>query len=115
YQGSFRYEIPLPSLGKYQHETSLGLDFKSSENFLALNVGTNLLSGNTPTEIFQLAFGYTGILRDNWGATTLGGQLYYSPGDFSEKNSLKFFTNAVLFAKPDYVYGRLQARRVTAL
>lgn len=112
YQTSFRYEITLPSLGKYRHQIAAGLDFKSAENTLALNAVT---AANTPTEIFQTALGYTGALSDPWGATTLAAQFYYSPGGVTAKNTDVFFDQSRFDAKASYLYGRAELQRQTRL
>jgi hemolysin activation/secretion protein len=112
YQASFRYEVPLPSLGAYRHHIAAGLDFKSAENNLALN---SVTAANTPTEIFQVALGYTGILRDPWGSTAFSIQSYISPGDVTAKNTDAYFEAARFGATASYAYGRLELQRETHL
>ena len=112
YQTSMRYAIPMPYIGKYQHEFSTGLDIKSEDSNLAI--------GGTPvsfprTEIFQVAFGYTGALGDPLGVTKVGLQLYYSPGGVGSRNNDEAFQQARTDATADYVYGRLQLERQTRL
>lgn len=112
YQASFRYEVPLPAIGKYQHEVSAGLDFKYNEN--------NLLFGesggqNTPTEIFQFAGGYSALLPDSLGQTALSIQAYYSPGDVTDLNTDRFFNFSRPFAQAEYLYGRFNLERTTRL
>ena len=113
YMAGVRYEVPLPYILKYQHEISLGVEYKSSDNSLAFS--SSPVGVNTPTEIFQIGLGYTGGVRDRFGATSIGGQLYYSPGDVLEKNTDEYFNKARYDAKADYLYARLQARRETTL
>jgi hemolysin activation/secretion protein len=112
YQASVRYEVPLPSIGKFQHEASVGLDFKRSENNLFFNEVSFV---NTPAEIFQAAAGYSAVLPDAWGQTSLSIQGYYSPGGVTEKNSDEAFNLARPLAKASYVYGRFSLERVTQL
>ncbi|MBI5383406.1 MAG: ShlB/FhaC/HecB family hemolysin secretion/activation protein [Verrucomicrobia bacterium] len=112
YQASFRYAIPLPYIGKYQQEVAFGLDFKSADNNLNLGV---FQAHNAPTEIFQFALGYSGIVRDFLGETRLGAQFYFSPGGVTSKNTDAAFAQSRLFAESQYVYGRLQAERQTRL
>jgi hemolysin activation/secretion protein len=112
YQASARYEIPLPALGKYQHEASFGIDFKSSENNLFFNTVSIV---NTPTEIFQLAAGYSSVLSDPWGQTAFGLQGYYSPGDVTGLNNDTAFNNSRTLAKASYAYARLNLERATRL
>jgi len=111
YQASMRYEMPLPFLGRYQHQWSLGLDYKYSENNIIFGVPSAF---NTPTEIFQLAAGYSGVLPDPWGQTGVGAQMYYSPGGLTDKNSDAAF-GSYREAKAHYFYTRLSAERATKL
>jgi hemolysin activation/secretion protein len=113
YQASMRYEIPLTAIRKYQHEFSIGLDFKSADNSLFL--GSSTPFQNTPTEIFQVAAGYSSVLPDALGRTSFSIQGYYSPGDVTEKNTDEFFDPAHPGAKAAYVYGRVNLERGTRL
>jgi hemolysin activation/secretion protein len=119
YEASFRYDIPLPMINRYQHELSLGVDFKSSENALEFN---QLQFLNTPTEIFQLMLGYNGAVSDRLGQTTIGIQGFYSPGDVTDKNTDEYFggngqttVGAHQFAKAEYKYARASLDRTTRL
>jgi hemolysin activation/secretion protein len=112
YQASLRYEVPLPTIGKFQHEASVGLDFKSSENNLFFNEVSFV---NTPTEIFQVAAGYSAVLPDHFGQTSFGIQGYYSPGGVTEKNTDVAFNLSRPLAKASYLYGRVNLERVTHL
>ena len=56
YQASLRYEVPLPFIGRYQHEFSVGGDYKYSENNLIFGVPSTV---NKPTEIIRAAVGYS--------------------------------------------------------
>lgn len=112
YQGSMRYEVPLPSIGKFQQEASVGLDFKRSENNLFFNEVSFV---NTPTEILQAAGGYSAVLRDSLGQTSLSIQGYYSPGGITDKNTDTAFDLARPLSKANYAYGRASAERLTTL
>ena len=112
YQASMRYEVPLPSIKRYQHEASIGLDFKHNDNNLFFNEVSFV---NTPTEIFQAAAGYSAILPDPWGQTSLSIQGYFSPGGVTDLNTDEAFNLARPQAKADYIYGRFNAERVTRL
>lgn len=112
YQASLRYEVPLPTIGRFQEELSAGLDFKSSENNLFFNEVSFV---NTPTEIFQVAAGYSAVLPDGLGQSSISIQGYYSPGGVTEKNSDAAFDQARPLSNPNYVYGRLNLERVTRL
>lgn len=111
YQISMRYEIPLPMIGKYQHAFSLGGDFKSSDNNLLFGVSTN----NIPTEVAQVALGYTGLVPDQWGESSFSAQAYYSPGDLTSKNTDAAFSKSHALAKANYFYARFTAERGTKL
>ena len=112
YQTSGRYEVPLTAIGKYQHEVSLGLDFKKSENNLFFGA---LSAANTPTEIFQIAGGYTSVLPDPWGRTSFSAQGYYSPGGVTDLNSDKAFELVHQGASATYIYGRINLERLFQL
>ena len=112
YQTSLRYEVPLPAFGKFQHEASIGLDFKSSENNLFFN---SVSFVNTPTEIFQIAVGYSAVLPDPLGRTSAGIQGYYSPGDVTDKNTDEAFNLSRPGAEANYAYARFNLERVTVL
>ena len=112
YQMSGRYEIPLPALGKYQQEVSFGLDYKYNDNSLVFGSAN---TANTPTEVFQLAAGYSSALPDRWGRTSFSLSGYFSPGDVTELNTDKAFDLARTGAKADYAYARFNVERNTRL
>ena len=113
YQTSMRYEVPLPTIGRrYQQELSAGLDFKFNENNLLFNTAS---LANTPTEIFQIALGYSSLLPDPWGQTSFSVQGYYSPGDVTSENTDRFFNFSRPFAKAQYAYARFNIERTTRL
>ena len=112
YQVSARYEVPLPAIGDYHHEASIGLDFKSSDNNVFYGV-TQVQ--NTPTEIFQIAAGYSSALPDPWGRTSLSVQAYYSPGNVTDLNTDQAFNKSHEFAKAEYGYARFNLERSTRL
>lgn len=111
YQASLRYEVPLPFVGRYQHEFSLGGDYKYSENNLFFGVPSTV---NQPTEIIQVALGYSGVQPDPWGQTGVGAQAYYSPGGVTTDNSDAAFAS-YREAKSRYFYTRLSVERATKL
>jgi hemolysin activation/secretion protein len=115
WQTSARYSVPLPSvsgLKGYRHEASVGFDFKRANN--------NLLSGGSTvnesdTDIAQFTFGYSALMPDAFGRTTLGLEGYYSPGDLVGRNSDADFNKLRTGAQANYVYGRLNLERVTRI
>lgn len=112
YQASMRYEVPLPAIGKLQHEAAIGLDFKYNENNLFFGESQ---AANTPTEIFQIAANYSAVLPDRWGRTSLSGQGYYSPGDVTHLNTDSAFNDSRPDAQADYAYARFALERLTQL
>jgi hemolysin activation/secretion protein len=112
YQISGRYEVPLPSIRKYQQEFSVGLDFKHNDNSLVFGVATPF---NTPYVVFQAAGGYSSVLPDPWGKTAFGVQGYWSPGGISGLNDDPAFNLARPGAKSSYAYGRFNLERTFRL
>ncbi len=112
YQASMRYEVPLPSVGRYQHALSAGFDFKKSNNSLEFGGGT---VSPSDTEIMQFEVGYSAVMPDAWGQTSLGIEGYYSPGGLTGENSDANFNLLRENAKANYVYGRLSMQRATRL
>jgi len=112
YQAALRYSVPLPLTKSYQHEFSIGLDFKHNKNDLLFNSATAF---QTETDVSQLAVGYNSSLSDRWGRTSFGLQGYYSPGGLVGKNENEDFNGQHQGATADYLYGRLTVERVTRL
>jgi hemolysin activation/secretion protein len=112
YQFSLRYSIPLPLFKSYQHEVSLGFDYKHNENELLFG---NFSINDTETDVNQFAAGYSGLMSDGWGRTSIGLQGYYSPGGLYGNNDDDDFNLAHLGAESDYYYGRLTLERITRL
>jgi len=112
YQFSARYAIPLPLLRTYQHEVSIGFDYKHNENELLFG---NVSLDDTETDVGQFALGYSGLQTDSYGRTSIGLQGYFSPGDMYGNNKDTNFNAAHLGAEADYIYGRLTLERVTRL
>ena len=113
YQAAIRYAVPLRPTRHYQHEASVGFDYKHNENNLLF--GGAPASADSPVDVTQLAFGYTGSLSDKWGRTGFGAQGFWSPGGFVGDSSNTDFDAQNEGAKNDYLYGRLTVERVTRL
>jgi hemolysin activation/secretion protein len=113
WQASIRYSLPLPDIYKYRHELAVGFDFKRADNDL-LAGGTNILQ-QTAVDVAQFAFGYSGLLPDPWGKTSLGIELYYSPGGITDHNDDSDFNALRVGTKADYLYVRANAERITRL
>ncbi|HUI05693.1 MAG TPA: ShlB/FhaC/HecB family hemolysin secretion/activation protein [Verrucomicrobiae bacterium] len=112
YQISFRYDVPLPSLGKYRHDVTLGYDHKVSNN--------NLLFGGsavirTEPAIDQFELGYNGLLSDTGGQTSFGLEGFISPGGLTRNNTDTSFGSLRSGARASYEYVRLNLERDTRL
>ncbi len=112
YQASMRYEVSLPSIGKYQHAVTVGFDFKKSNNNLEFGGSTFSASD---THVDQFEAGYSAVLPDKFGQTSAGLEGYYSPGDLTSDNNDTAFNGLRPNSKAKYVYGRLTAQRLTRL
>jgi hemolysin activation/secretion protein len=112
YQAALRYSVPLPLTKRYQHEFSLGVDFKHNKNDLLFNSASAL---KTETDVAQLAAGYNGSLSDRLGRTSFGLQGYYSPGGLIGNDSNDDYDRQHSGSTADYFYGRLTVERVTRL
>lgn len=112
YQGSFRYDVPLPSFLGVRHEFSIGADFKRSDNDLIFN---GRVPDNTPTDVFQGVVGYSAGHSDRWGQTAVAAQFLYSPGGVTERNRNSFYNASHRFAEANYSYARVTAERETRL
>lgn len=112
WQFGMRYEIPLQRSKRYQHQLSIGFDFKQSNNDLQFG-GTTVFG--SATDVAQLVLGYTGTLKDDWGASSLSLQYHFSPGGITNHNDETDYTNARPLASEDYSYGQLRFERSTGL
>jgi hemolysin activation/secretion protein len=112
YQASLRYEVPLPAVQKYQHALSAGFDYKKSNNTLEFGGGS---VSPSDTEVDQFELGYSAVLPDAFGQTSLGIEGYYSPGGLTGENNDTTFGVLRQNAKSKYLYGRLTAQRLTRL
>ena len=112
YQASMRYSIPLPTFGDYKQSVGAGFDYKYDRS--SLQFGGIPLS-TLPTAVEQFAFTYDGSLRDRWGITSLGAQIYYSPGDWGGDNNDAAFNASHTLATTSYDYANLQLSRLTRL
>ncbi|NJK91138.1 MAG: ShlB/FhaC/HecB family hemolysin secretion/activation protein [Blastochloris sp.] len=94
YQISGRYTIPLPKFQNetftYNQEMAFGFDYKNTNNNLEFG-GVSVL--DTVTEVNQLVATYQGGLRDPWGSTSFGANLFYSPGNLFLKTRIPTSTH----------------------
>jgi hemolysin activation/secretion protein len=112
YQASMRYDIPLPPVGEYKHSIGGGFDYKYNRS--SLQFGEVAIS-TLPTAVEQFAFTYNGSLRDRFGITSVGAQIYYSPGDWGGYNNDTAFNASHTFATSSYDYANVQLSRLTRL
>jgi hemolysin activation/secretion protein len=117
WQSGFRYGAPLTSVevthvGQFSHQLTGGFDFKRSNN--NLEFGGAVVSPSD-TEIFQFEGGYSCALSDPFGQTSFGLEAYYSPGNWSDRNTAAEFQNLRAATQSSYLYGRLSLERLTKL
>ena len=113
WQASMRYSIPLPSFAKSRQQVTAGFDFKRSDNNLQFG-GTNILQ-TSDTDVAQFMLGYSDVTPDPYGQTSVGLELFYSPGGLTQYNDNKDYNLLRARAKADYFYGRLNVERFTRL
>jgi hemolysin activation/secretion protein len=116
YQISGRYTIPLPKLQNdlltYNQEMSFGFDHKNTNNNLEFG-GTSIL--DTTSEVDQFVATYQAGWRDDWGSTSFGANLYYSPGNIGSENTDFNFNAQRAGAEADYAYAKFNIERVNKL
>lgn len=112
-QLSPRYTIPLGGLtGPYLQEFVLGLDWKTNDLYYELG-GTTI--PKEKTTIFQMMAGYNIGLNDSWGRTTLGAEVFWSPGDIEANNTDSAFREVDPRLDSTYLYSLLRLSRYTQL
>lgn len=113
YQASMRYSIPRRIGKSYIQEITTGFDFKSTDNDLEFGGQTAL--SHTRVEVDQFQLGYSGLLLDHFGQTSLGVEGYYSPGGLTPNNNDTTFNELRPESRAQYAYGRITAERLTWL
>ncbi|MBT65445.1 MAG: hypothetical protein CML13_19785 [Puniceicoccaceae bacterium] len=115
WQLGLNYQIPLPPIGQaYSHRVNLGLDYKSSDNNLELNLAPFIIPiYDNLTHVAQLRAQYQGSLTDRFGSTSFAAKLTYSPGNLGSKNEDDAFGQSRAFATADYIYTNLELSRST--
>jgi hemolysin activation/secretion protein len=116
YQISGRYSVPLPTVTvsrfTYKESIEAGFDYKYNKDSLEFG---NAPAANTLYDIDQFVLTYNGAETDPWGSTTIGDNLYISPGNWGGNNNDMQFDNAHTGATSDYVYNTVVAERLTRL
>lgn len=116
WQLGLNYNIPFESLERYTHSLELGFDYKSSDNNLELSLPPFIIPiSNNLTHVIQGRVQYRGSLSDNWGGTSFGAKVTYSPGDLNEKNEDAAFRASRAGASSEYAYLTLNASRSVEL
>lgn len=112
-QVGLRYTIPLrPWSQTVTQALTLGFDFKTSNNnleFAAFPITNNLTHIAQFTATWDLGF------TDRWGHTSVGVDVFASPGGLTSRNHTRYFEISRAGAQPDYVYGQIAAQRLTRL
>lgn len=112
-QLSLRYQIPLGNLyGEFTHELQFGIDWKTTDTEYLF--GGQQIPANK-TSVWQGMLGYNATLRDSLGATSVGVELYGSPGGIGDTNSRSAYRQVNPNLRPDYLYGMLRLNRITRL
>jgi len=116
YQLSGRYSVPLPQLRNFEHEISVGFDFKRTDTPLFFQTGAGPQRQTTnQIDVAQLTLDYRALLRDRLGRTAVFLQGVYSPGNLTEHNNDAAFNEFTAGSDTRYFYGRAEVRRETLL
>jgi hemolysin activation/secretion protein len=116
-QISARYDFPLPGKPNFTEGLELGYDFKSTNN--NLDFGGTTVSNNV-SEIDQFLLGYSTLLGDSLGSTSLNATVVWSPGGMTGDNSnFAFQPSGGSGGRPNatanYAYVRAELDRLTKL
>lgn len=112
-QISPRYTIPIGRLyGKFTHELTIGMDWKSTD--MSFVQGGDVIPSNK-TSVWQFMAGYNASLADDWGMTTLGFEMYWSPGGLGGNNTDSAYQEVDPRLQSNYLYGVVRASRMTKL
>jgi hemolysin activation/secretion protein len=117
WQAGLNYGIPLQPIGqRYTHSVQLGFDYKSSDNNLEIAIPPFIIPiSDNLTHVAQFRAQYSGQLTDNWGNTSAGVRVTFSPGGLGSENDDAAFNATRAFAEADYIYGNLNLSRNTNL
>jgi hemolysin activation/secretion protein len=113
YQGSLRYNAPLPKSRRMQHRLFAGYDFRRTDNQLLF--GTVNPVQDQKVDVSQFVAGYSAEVRDRLGTTTLGLSGIVSPGGMTDYNDPFTYESIRTDTTPDYFYINLGADRKTPL
>jgi hemolysin activation/secretion protein len=88
------------------------MDFKQSNNNLEYG-GLQIISNKT--DVYHLGTGFSAVKRDKTGAWMLGGNLMFSPGGLSPRNTTEVLQSARPGAASGYLYANLSLQRLFTL
>jgi hemolysin activation/secretion protein len=84
WQLGLRYTKELRNLGPLEHSVNFGFDFKESKSEVIIS---GFAADENTTHINNFVFGYYAKLSDPLGITSLSTNLFYSPGNLTDKNN----------------------------
>ncbi len=108
---TLRYTVPL-STGDNAVEWYGAMDFKQSNNNLEYG-GLQIISNKT--DVYHLGTGFSAVKRDKTGAWMLGGNLMFSPGALSPRNTTEVLQSARPGAASGYLYANVSLQRLFTL
>lgn len=98
-----RYVIPLPSLERYSHSVTLGLDYKDFEESTGFEGGFEAIE--KPVRYLPLSFAYNSALRDKTGFTSFTLSANLSMRGLTDYSADKDdFTKKRTDARGNYIY-----------
>jgi len=118
WQASVRYNLPLPQIGKYNHDLAIGFDYKRFDSdLLFVGAPTLFIPGTTRSDIVvaQVAAQYRGSMTDKWGGTSIGLEGFYSPGGIGDYNDDASYAAQEAGSTANYMYGRASIQRLIKL
>ena len=106
----FRYIMPLPSYEGYNHNVTLGFDYKDFQENLSIDDEEAVY---TPVSYFPAIFSYSGSMRDDWGLTQVSAELNLSfRGLVSDRAE---FETKRYRARGNYTYGAVGLERTVEI
>lgn len=113
WQAGVRYHLPLTEGNTaWTPAATFGVDFKRSNNNLSFG-GTKVFA--QVTDVIQGNVDFNASHPDRHGVTSGSLTLAYSPGGLTAGNHTAAYEAARAFARPDYLFARLEVERRTKL
>jgi len=104
WQGSMRWDVPLPGWKDFLHEFLAGADFKRTNNNLTF-AGTEFFGQNV--NLFQLVAGYNCGYEVPWTKVSFTWENFYSPGTWLPNQTHTDYNDLRQYANPHYYYTRM--------